>query len=340
MVYESPPSGNEMRSSRHWYDRAIRLALGRHASVRTIAGPRSTLLLVHFTTPRSYEEITMRISKTLSIAALCAAVHCLGASSAEAAPRAMRACTNLGTGVVTVRARCTRSERVLSVADLQLVGPQGIQGPQGMPGIQGPMGPVGPKGDTGAQGAMGPTGPQGLTGAVGATGPQGAQGAVGATGAQGPVGQVGPVGPRGESAFDVIPQGRTVYGVIGADVQASSANGQWGFSESLPAIAPVAFGNELVTIRNNEHVNNDCGGPCLADEEITHSPNCTGSVESPSAPPGWLCLYPVNVQNVAAGTLRATALPAGSSRHGFFVRWKNSSSGLSGIRMVWAYTAP
>jgi hypothetical protein len=108
----------------------------------------------------------------------------------------------------------------------------------------------------------------------------------------------------------------------------------------LPAIAPVAFGNEVVTIRNNENVNNDCGGACLADEELTYSPHCTGSVEAPSAPPGWLCLYPVNVQNVAAGTLRATALPAGSSRHGFFVRWRNSGLGLSGIRMVWAYTAP
>ena len=52
-------------------------------------------------------------------------------------------------------------------------GPQGIQGPIGLPGIQGPIGL------TGTQGIQGPVGPRGIQGP---TGPQGPQGPVGEMG--------------------------------------------------------------------------------------------------------------------------------------------------------------
>ena len=75
----------------------------------------------------------------------------------------------------------------------------GMEGPQGIQGIQGEVGPTGPQGIQGIQGEVGPPGmpgvegPQGIQGEVGPTGPQGIQGI------QGEVGPTGPQGPTGES---------------------------------------------------------------------------------------------------------------------------------------------
>lgn len=262
---------------------------------------------------------------------------------AFAAPTAMRACAHSSSGLVTVRSRCKRTEHLLTLNDLQVVGPQGNIGPKGSTGPQGPIGlrgPVGERGAVGPQGERGPRGdlgPQGIQGERGATGPVGARGD---QGAQGPVGPQGPTGARGESAFEDIPSGRTVYGVLGADMNAAAGNSLWGASALLPARAPLAFNNEQVTIQNNTEVDNECSGACLAPEELAFSAHCTGSSSAPSAPPGWLCVYPENVQNITAGSLRATALPSGSSRFGFFVRWRAANAGTTGVRMVWAYTAP
>lgn len=61
-----------------------------------------------------------------------------------------------------------------------IIGEQGVQGPQGIPGKVGPKGFIGPRGPQGDQGIQGPTGIQGKQG------PQGEQG------------DVGPVGPKGD----------------------------------------------------------------------------------------------------------------------------------------------
>jgi hypothetical protein len=108
---------------------------------------------------------------------------------------------------------------------------------------------------------------------------------------------------------------------------------------SLPAPAPVAFGNELTEVKNNTVVDNECGGgPCLHEEELVYSNNCTGTFENPTASPGWICIYPQGASN--ADQIRGLAMPAGSSRYGFLVRWKNPSVGATYFRGVWAYTAP
>jgi len=70
------------------------------------------------------------------------------------------------------------------------VGPQGIQGAQGLPGSQGAQGLTGPQGSQGAQGLPGP---QGAQGAQGLRGQRGLQGPQGATGAKGATGQFDPV---------------------------------------------------------------------------------------------------------------------------------------------------
>jgi hypothetical protein len=85
-------------------------------------------------------------------------------------------------------------------------GSQGEVGAQGLRGETGPQGSTGVKGDTGAKGdigntgAPGPSGSQGLkgdTGSQGAVGVQGVKGDIGLTGSQGLKGDTGNVGPTG-----------------------------------------------------------------------------------------------------------------------------------------------
>lgn len=76
---------------------------------------------------------------------------------------------------------------------------EGVQGPQGEPGL---TGPEGPKGDTGD------TGPQGPKGDTGDTGPQGPEGPIGPAGADGP----SVVEVADEAAYDALtPDSNTFY---------------------------------------------------------------------------------------------------------------------------------
>lgn len=75
--------------------------------------------------------------------------------------------------------------------------------------IMGPQGLVGPQGPTGPQGDPGPTGPTGPKGDTGNTGPQGPRGEAGPAGATGPQGPAGPEGPQGPAG--ATPQRGTDY---------------------------------------------------------------------------------------------------------------------------------
>lgn len=99
------------------------------------------------------------------------------------------------------------------VANISLVGPQGLKGDTGPQGDTGATGPQGLKGLTGDTGATGPQGPIGLTGAkgeTGAIGPVGPSGATGLQGIQGPSGvkgdkgETGATGPAGISYYEAV----------------------------------------------------------------------------------------------------------------------------------------
>lgn len=266
-------------------------------------------------------------------------------SSAVAAEKTMVACVRQSSGAVTVKSRCNSAERKLSLATLQVstqTGPQGLRGEQGISGLNGTNGLNGAKGDKGDRGEMGPVGPAGIAGPMGPVGPQGATGAQGPTGLTGATGAQGPVGPqgiRGLSAFNTIPSGTTVYGAVGGDFQSATANGEWGVTASMLGIPPVSFSNNLVVVKNNVNVDNECGGAsCLHSEELTFSENCPGSVEAPSANPGWICIYPT--QDTNASQVRAISVPNGDGVYGFTVKWVSAATGRTIFRGVWAYTAP
>lgn len=295
------------------------------------------------------------------------------ASEAFAAPAAaQRSCLNTKSGEVVMRRRCLSGEVRFTAAALQsmlqpgpagatgAVGPQGPQGTQGERGPTGdigptgPMGPVGPKGDTGAAGLVGPMGPvgpkgdKGDTGAPGATGPMGpagpigVQGLIGATGAPGPIGPMGPTGPqglRGVSAFEPLPSGVVLTGVIGGGAHATASGQEFNFLESTGAFLTQVFSNEMVVIKNNTAVDNNCnGGPCLNEQELFYSSMCNGTVNLPTAPPGWVCVYPASTSNLQ--DLIATSVPDGGSSYGFAVRGKSLATGKTLFRATWAYTAP
>lgn len=217
------------------------------------------------------------------------------------------------------------------------IGPQGMTGPQGATGAQGALGPQGPAGSQGPTGAQGATGARGEVGPQGQIGPVGPQGARGDVGPQGAVGPQGPEGPRGVSAFDVLPSGTTIYGVIGGDYD-GAANATWGMTDSLHGVPPGVLSNEAVIIQNNSAVNSQCSGSCLSVEEVQFSILCGGNSDAPSAPPGYVCIYPTIATN--ARGIRATVVPNGGGRFGFFVRWTAGGAGDTTFRGVWAYTAP
>lgn len=253
---------------------------------------------------------------------------------AASSNRAMVACVSKNSGAVTIRAKCRPHESPLTFTNL-------VQSPSvaSVKGEKGDMGPQGPQGIAGAQGPKGDQGIPGVKGDHGDIGATGAQGPVGAQGIQGLPGATGAQGPRGVSAFDVLPANTTIFGVIGADYTSSSAGSEWSALASLNGIPPVAFSNELVTIQNNVNVDNECdGASCLHTEELALSSNCTGSVDNPTAAPGWLCVYPI--QDTNARVVRGYALPLGNGRFGFMVKWSAGAAGRTTFRAVWAYTAP
>jgi len=118
---------------------------------------------------------------------------------------------------------------------MNIVGPMGSQGPQGVAGATGPAGPqglqgtagaTGPQGAKGDQGDAGPAGPQGLTGATGPAGPQGPQGLTGATGPAGPAGAQGLQGPQGVAGATGATGSQGPQGAAGATGPAGPAGAQ------------------------------------------------------------------------------------------------------------------
>jgi len=274
-------------------------------------------------------------------------------NNASAATSTMRACVT-ASGKIVVRSRCVQKETELTKKQLTSTAVSGLAGPQGEKGLQGERGHTGERGTSGPRGSVGERGQDGLRGPVGEqgihglVGPQGTVGPKGSNGDAGPQGLQGVPGPQGIqgaqgaqglSGFSEIPQGLTIRGVIGGDFHSSTTNTVWGISSPLYGVAPANLSNELVVVQNNGYVENKCDrASCLSTEEINFASRCSGSVESPTAPPGWLCVYPSRAAN--ASNIRAVPIPGGEGRYGFFVQWTAKTAGGTAFRATWAYTAP
>ena len=171
------------------------------------------------------------------------------------------------------------------------------------------------------------------------------QGPAGATGA---AGAAGATGARGLSAFDPIPSGVTVFGVIGfdGDDDAGASPHDWYGFASLPAkISQVLTSNDVI-IANSANVDTEClggTGACLSAAEVADSAACTGSAETPTAPAGKVCIYisSLSASKISSGTVVGLVLnSAATITPGFMIGSSTGANGDTYIRAVWAYTAP
>lgn len=169
-------------------------------------------------------------------------------------------------------------------------------------------------------------------------------GTVGAPGAQGPQGPMGPMGPRGVSAFEPIPSGKTVYGVIGV-TDGKNANDTVYLYASLPAVASVPIPAANVVVRANEALLGDCSGQsCLSARMQAVQSACPGTSSNPTAAPGFVCIYPTAVRGgFQDGSISGYDLFTESgafTRVGFSFSYGTSVTGNTYFEGIWAYTAP
>lgn len=221
-------------------------------------------------------------------------------------------------GTIQAKAKCSKAETIFNSSNLSTLGIKGEVGSQGPVGPQGLQGIQGVKGDKGDQGVAGSQGPQGL---------QGLQ---------------GPKGDRGQSAFDTLPSGTTIRGVISRLAPVVS----------FPAPLPQGISNSDVKIAVTATFDaaHGCAAltDCLTSSELAKDVNCTGTVALPTAPPGKVCIYPLTIAHANGdGQIASGAFPVSSgsptSIYGF--RLSGGAPFFSGgagvtVEATWAYTAP
>lgn len=134
-----------------------------------------------------------------------------------------------------------------------------------------------------------------------------------------------------------VPAGKAIRGAVGGDFASETAGGDWGVIVSLPLKARSDLTDSDV------HVNvttwTDAGGQTAPTTTDTN-PGCTGTLASPTAPAGDVCIYVAGGDN-ALDLFGYSIVPgAGGSPYGFKLNFTSPSAGDSYIDAVWAYTAP
>lgn len=165
----------------------------------------------------------------------------------------------------------------------------------------------------------------------------------GTTGPTGPAGAPGAPGARGASAFDPIPSGTTVRGIIG-DVKDLTNTTNFVVFSSLLGQAPAALADASIIVKANPILLAVCPGQtCLTPNEQSNQSQCTGTSTNPTAPAGAICIYPLSVSNtIVPGTLEGLAVgtdDGSKSRFAFAVRFQTGFIQNEFVG-IWAYTAP
>lgn len=157
---------------------------------------------------------------------------------------------------------------------------------------------------------------------------------------QGPAGATGPAGARGPSAFDVIPSGTTVTGFIGQGLEERVASSVYIYA-SIPAKIPTPLVDSTVIIKANSPLLADCGSiNCLSLREQADNHLCTGTYQNPTAPAGYVCIYPTSLpSNIATQTLEGVGL-INNPTQVFGIYYEAGFSSYDGFEGTWAYTAP
>ena len=121
-------------------------------------------------------------------------------------------------------------------------------------------------------------------------------------------------------------RGQTVRGVIGARDNVGTSLGSIVAVASIPAAHPQGLSNPRVVV---------AGGADNAEA------TCNGGVPNPTAPKGFVCIYPVHTSNAA--NIRGLSMrdPPFGILWGFRLAWEPTvANQLSLVEAVWAYQAP
>ncbi len=189
----------------------------------------------------------------------------------------------------------------------QLQGKSGANGAAGAAGAQGPQGPAGPAGPAGSAGA------KGENGAAGKEGPQGKEGTTGAKGANGGAGAKGPTGPEGSpwTLGGTLPSGKTETGAwaLGGVYNAFAAY-RIAISFPIPLEAALDANHVREATLEKELVPQFEGEVFVGFEEVTPA-KCLGTLVSPTAPAGYLCVYLGKIENFEGKGYPEIHLPDG-----------------------------
>ena len=181
--------------------------------------------------------------------------------------------------------------------------------------------------------------PKGFVSVINTDSFKGADGPKGDKGDTGAAGPAGATGARGQSAFDTLPSGTTVRGVIGMG-DSTPAAFLW-TTASLPAPAPQPITGSDILIAQTSAVTSACStlSDCFTSVQLAkNNALCTGDAINPTAPAGKVCIYP-RVWIQMQGAEGAVVGDSGeTSIYGFGLQWDSSSGSTFGA--VWAYTAP
>jgi len=160
---------------------------------------------------------------------------------------------------------------------------------------------------------------------------------------------------RGDLEVQGLQRGRTEHGVIGGDFPAIPSgpstecpnNCSWAGYASLPFSAGTALTDADVLVDNTTWAcgDNPCDQtqPTLNSSESGSPAACTGSIATPTAPAGKVCIYIAGGDNAADVAGYSVVPGTGGSPYGFKLHWVSTGAGNSNntfIDAVWAYTAP
>jgi hypothetical protein len=185
-----------------------------------------------------------------------------------------------------------------------------------------------------------PAGPTGAStprdGQAGTPGRDGAAGPAGSQGDRGPQGERGPQGDRGPAGVslleDEVPSGATITGAFGGVRVGAIDNPSRLWAETVSLPVPAA----------NDLTNDKLGFAPSYEQTGTKRDWCTGSADNPTAPPGRVCVYPIQSDRVFnVNPLQMTnSHEGGGLRRGFTIWMQNTTSGSFTLTGTWAYTAP
>ncbi len=121
-----------------------------------------------------------------------------------------------------------------------------------------------------------------------------------------------------------IQPGETVRGTIGAQETVDADDVEVAANASLPRAAKFALNDGHVTVNNTPEDTGDCNG----------------SVENPTAKPGWVCIYPYFDENIGVLTGYIWGGGDGEVKWGFQASGNSEDPGTTAFFATWAYKAP